>query len=525
MEEHPISRRGFLAGAGAAAVAAALGPEALAAGTRRPSLRGGRFAEGVMSGDPAPDGITLWTRLAEVEGRGTVELEVARDRDFRRVVSRKLVPTSDGTAHSVKARIRGLRPYEEYWYRFATRGSDSQVGRFVTALPPDSRQPVRFAFFSCQDYTFGFFNAHALLAEEDVDFVVCLGDYIYAEAGYAAGDQRGGVRTDPIGLAETLQQYRAKYALYRSDANLRRMHSRHPLIVIWDDHEVQNNYAGGAGPTGGLPPELRYSEARRRAAYRAFFESLPTYGTRRGSQRIYRGMRFGRTMDLLLLDQRQYRGDQPCGDRQVGDPCPELDQPRPFLGGAQMSFVKNRLANTPAAWKVIANQTMVMGTRYPGGGYIGFDSWQGYPRERRELLTHIRRRRIRDVVFVTGDIHTLVAGDVRVNNGDSRPVATEFVGGSITSIGLGEGGGGILPGADPYNPQTPPGIIDLLRNENPWVRDADFDHHGYGLVRAGPKSFSCTLRRAATIKSRSRQALPDRRFTYRLARGEPSLLD
>ncbi|HEX5894803.1 MAG TPA: alkaline phosphatase D family protein [Thermoleophilaceae bacterium] len=525
MREHPISRRGFLAGASAATVAAALGPEAIAAVTRRPSLRGGRFAEGIMSGDPGPDGITLWTRLADVEGRGTVELEVARDRGFRRVVARKLVPTSAGTAHSVKARVRGLRPHEEYWYRFATRGSDSQVGRFRTALPPDSRQPVRFAFFSCQDYTFGFFNAHALLAEEDVDFVVCLGDYIYADSQYAAGDQAGGVRTDPVGVAETLQQYRAKYALYRSDANLRRMHSRHPLIVIWDDHEVQNAYAGGAGPTGGLPPELRYSQARRTAAYRAFFESLPTYGARRGSQRIYRGMRFGKTMDLVLLDQRQYRGDQPCGDVPVAAPCPELDQPRPFLGDAQMSFVKNRLANTPAAWKVIANQTMVMGTRAPGGQLIGFDSWQGYPRERRELLTHIRRRRIRDVVFVTGDIHTFVAGDVRVDNGDSRPVATEFVGGSITSIGLGEGAGGVLPGANPFNPQTPPAIVDLLRQENPWVRDADFDHHGYGLVTAGPKSFSCTLRRTATIKSRSREALPGRRFTYRLARGEPSLLD
>jgi len=525
MEGHPITRRGFLAGASAATVAAALGPEAFAASTRRPSLRGGRFAEGVMSGDPGPDGITLWTRLADVEGRGTVELEVARDRGFRRVVARKLVPTSGGTAHSVKARLRGLRPHEEYWYRFATRGSDSQVGRFRTALPRDSRQPVRFAFFSCQEYTFGLYNAHALLAEEDVDFVVCLGDYIYAEAYYAAGDQRGGVRTDPIGVAETLDQYRAKYALVRGDANLRRMHSRHPLIVIWDDHEVQDNYAGGAGPTGGLAPELRYSEARRAAAYRAFFESLPTYGARRGSQRIYRGMRFGKTLDLLLLDQRKYRGDQPCGDPQVGAPCPELDQDRPFLGRAQMSFVKDRLTNTPAAWKVVANQTMVMNTRYPGGGYIGFDSWQGYPHERRELLTHIRRRRIRDVVFVTGDIHTFVAGDVRVDNGDSRPVATEFVGGSITSIGLGEGGGGILPGADPYNPKTPDGVIELLRSENPWVRDADFDHHGYGLVTAGPKALTCTLRRAATIKTRSRQALPDSRFTYRLARGEPSLLD
>ena len=524
MEEHSISRRGFLAGAGTAAATVALAPEAFAA-ARRPTLRGGRFAEGVMSGDPSPNAVTLWTRLADAEGRGTVELEVARDRGFRQVVARELVSTSGRTAHSVKARVGGLRPHEEYWYRFATRGSESGVGRFRTALPPDSRQPVRFAFFSCQDYTFGLYNAHALLAEEDIDFVVCLGDYIYAETYYAAGDGRGGVRTDPIGVSETLDQYRAKYALYRADAALRRMHARHPMITIWDDHEVQDNYAGRAGPRGGLPPELRYTQARKAAAYRAFFESLPTYRVRRGSNRIYRGMRFGKTVDLLLLDQRQYRGDQPCGDEQVGAPCAELDDPRPFLGRAQMSFVKSRLASSPAAWKIVANQTMVMGTRYPGGQYIGFDSWQGYPRERSELLTHIRRRKIRDVVFVTGDIHTFVAGDVRVNDRDRRPVATEFVGGSITSIGLGEGGGGILPGADPFNPKTPQNIIDILRSENPWVRDADFDHHGYGLVAAGPRSLTCKLRRVATIKTRSKRALPDRRFTYRLARGEPSLLD
>jgi alkaline phosphatase D len=209
-----VSRRRFLAGAGGIVVLSAVGGgQALAQG-RRPSLRGGRFLEGVLSGDPGPRGITVWTRVADADGAGTVELEVARDRGFRRAVS---------------------------------------------------REPVRFAFFSCKDYGFGYFNAHALMAGEDIDFVVNLGDYIYAEANYttAAGT---GVRTDPVGLSETLEQYRAKYAVYRSDPRLRRMHSRFPMVSIWDDHEVQNNYAGGAGPRGGLLPEERYSRARRAAA-------------------------------------------------------------------------------------------------------------------------------------------------------------------------------------------------------------------------------------------------------------------
>ena len=522
-----LSRRGFIAGAGGLALAtAATGPDALAAKPRgKPSLRGGRFAEGVLSGDPAPDSITLWTRLADVEGTGTVELEVARDRGFRKVVSRDLVKTSPGVAHSVKARVAGLKAHEEYWYRFSTRNENSPIGRFRTALPPDSREPVRFAFFSCQEYTFGYFNAHSLLAEEDIDFVVNLGDYIYAEAYYAPGDAYAGVRTDPIGYSETLEQYRAKYALYRTEAPLRKMHARFPMISIWDDHEVVDNYVGAAGPSGGLTPEKRYSDARRAAAYQAYFESMPTFRVKRGTDRIYKALRFGRTVDLILLDQRQYRNDQPCGDQQLGDPCAELEQPRSFLGGGQLGFVKKRLSSSRAAWKVLANQVMVMPTIYPGGRYIGFDSWQGYPQERRDLLEHVRRKKVKDVVFVTGDIHTFVAGDVRVNNDDTKPVATEFVGGSITSPGLGEGGGGVLPGANPADPQTPESIIDLLRSTNPWAVDADFDHHGYGLVTATQKGFSCTLRRVDSVKRRSRTALPDDRFAYRIARGQPSLLD
>ena len=142
---------------------------------------------------------------------------MARDRGFRRVVARELIPTSARIDHAVKARVGGLEPYEQYYYRFSTKGANSPVGRFRTALPPDSRQAVKFAFFSCQDYTFGYYNAHALLAREDIDFVVNLGDYIYAEAYYSPSSRQGGVRVDRIGVATTLADYRAKYDLYRSE--------------------------------------------------------------------------------------------------------------------------------------------------------------------------------------------------------------------------------------------------------------------------------------------------------------------
>ena len=409
------SRRQFLARSGAAS-AAVFAPQALMSGLasakQAPLLKSGEFAEGVASGDPAPRGITLWTRVAELERKGSVRLEVARDKGFRHVVARDRIGTSPGKGGSVKARVTGLKPYEQYFYRFETR----------------------FAFFSCQDFTHGFFNAHELMAREDIDFSVCLGDYIYAESYHSVAGGTG-VRDDDIGattyddhphVATTLGDYRDKYALYRSDKALRKLHSRAPMVVIWDDHEVQNNYAGG-DPAGGLPADELYSTTRRDAGYKAWFESMPTYG--RKGDLIYRRLKFGKTLDLIMLDQRQYRDDQPCND-DVVPACAELGQPRDLLGRKQLKWAKRQLSSSKAAWKVIGSEVMMMPAKVLGDSYYTFDSWQGYPGEREELLAHIADERIDDVVFVTGDIHTFIAGDVRRDMGQGDTVATEFVGGS-----------------------------------------------------------------------------------------------
>jgi alkaline phosphatase D len=517
------TRRQFVAAAGTAAAAAILAPAALGQGRAAPLARGGRFSEGVMSGEPTPGGITLWTRLGDVGGRVAAELEIARDRDFRRVVARRRVTTSGATAHNLKARVTGLRAHEQYFYRFSTRTTDGPVGRFRTALPADSRQPVRFAFWSCQDFTHGFYNAHDVMADDDLDFVLCLGDYIYAET-----EERGAtaVRADRIGstgptgrrAAITLDDYRAKYRLYRSDPSLRRLHSRFPTVMLWDDHEVQDNYAGGERD-GGLPPQLRFTLARKRAAYKAFFESMP-YSPPTGN-RIYRTLRFGRTVDLIVMDQRQYRANQPCNDA-IAPACPELFNGRAFLGQAQMDFVKNELRTSRAAWKVMANEVMMMPVKLPNDAFAQFDSWQGYPVERELLLQFIKGNGIKDVVFVTGDIHTFIAGDVRTNLGAGESVAVEFVGGSITSRGIGEGEAGLLPGND-RNPSTAPGVINLLRGLNPWTDQADLDHHGYARVTATQQRFDCEFVRMATIKRRSRATLPSAGFRYSLARGQTSV--
>ena len=517
------TRRQFVVAAAGAAAAAVLAPEALGRASAGPLARGGRFSEGVMSGEPTPSAITLWSRLHDVDGRVSAELEVARDSDFRRVVARRLVTASGDRGHALKARVTGLRPHEDYFYRFSTRTTDGPVGRFRTALPADSREPVRFAFWSCQDFTHGFYNAHEVLAGEELDFVVCLGDYIYAEteeSGATAVRRDGIGSTGPTGTREavTLSDYREKYRLYRTDPALRRVHARFPTVMLWDDHEVEDNYAGGE-QDGGLPPEKRYGNARKRAAYRAFFESMP-YSPPFKS-RIYRTLKFGRTVDLIVMDQRQYRANQPCNDA-IAPPCENLDDPRAFLGTPQMDFVKQSLSSSQAAWKVLANEVMIMPVKLPNNVFAQFDSWQGYPAEREQLLSFIQANGIKDVIFATGDIHTFIAGDVRTAGGTGPSVAVELVGGSITSRGIGEGQAGLLPGND-RNPATAPAVLNVLRGANPWVDQADLDHHGYARVTATQQRFDCEFVRMATIKQRSRTTLPSQGFRYSISRGQTSI--
>ncbi len=518
------TRRRFLSSVGASAAAVVLVPDVVAgevalAAKRVGRFREGRFPGGVLSGDPTPSSVTLLTHVAGVSGAGTVGLEVATDPHFRKLVARREIATSGLTGHTVKARVGGLKPYEDYFYRFATKSSSSRVGRTRTALPPDSRQPVRFAFFSCQEYAHGYYNAHAAMAKDDLDFVVCLGDYIYAEEYHKPGGTA--VRRDKVGVATTLEDYRAKYALYRTDRDLQEVHARFPMVTTWDDHEVLDNYAGGE-PDGGLPSRMGFSAKRKRAGYQAFFESQPFFPTERN--RLYRALRFGRNVELLMLDQRQYRDNQPCDDA-VAPACADYDQPRNFLGREQMNWTKRRLSASPAAWKVIGNELTIMPTKVTGDAFFTFDAWQGYPREREELLAHIKAQAIKDVVFVTGDIHTFIAGDVRTQLGAGESVALEFVGGSITMTSLGEtdldaGGGTVIKGND-AKPATPTAVIDVLRSINPWVDAADFDHHGYGRIEARGDGLRCDLVRMATIKQRSGARVAP--ITYEVTRGQTSI--
>ena len=372
---------------------------------------------------------------------------------------------------------------------------------------------MRFAFFSCADYTHGYYNAYELLEREDLDFVVCLGDYVYAESYHAKG--KTGVRDDKIGKANSdnpsivreavsLADYRAKYALYRSDKTLRDLHAKFPMVATWDDHEVQDNYAGNA-PGGGLDPP---STTRRAQG--------------RGLQGVLRGdadPALGQEPDLPRAALRQ--------ERRPGDARPAPVPRRPAVRRRDRSAVPRarRAARLPraradglrqaaprnsgAAWKVVGNELMMMNAELPGGNYYGFDNWQGYAIEREELLAHIKAAGIKDVVFITGDIHTFIAGDVRTQKSRGESVALEFVGGSITSQSLGEtdlplGGGQVLKGND-ANPNTPPAIIDALRGGQPVGRPGRLRPPRLRPRQGDRQDFDVTLKRLQTIKRRRRR--------------------
>lgn len=519
MSNTSLSRRGLIKRASAVTLLNAAAQFPAGQVGARPSKLGlfsdGKFPDGVMSGDPTMDSITLWTRLDEIPERpGKVVVEVAKDRAFQNVVAHKKVAASPASGHTVKVQVKGLKPYERYYYRFETKDSHSAVGRTQTALPPDSLQPVRFAFFSCQDYTHGYYNAHELMVKEDLDFVLNLGDYIYADRQHTGATA---VRDDPIEQARTLQQFRAKYRLYRSDPALRRMHAAFPMVSTWDDHEITDNYAG-------RDPEFKaFKKSQVAAGYRAFFENMPTLPA--ASQRIYRSLRFGKNVELIVLDERQHRDHQPCNDTLIvsADTCKDLTQPRRFLGPSQMAFLKSRLSTSQATWKTIANELLTEPIRFKKYT-LNVDSWAGYQVEREELMGFLANQGILNTVFLTGDIHIFSAGHVLTAKGVS--VATEFAGGSVTSLSIGEQDV-LLPGEGTFlgndqAPKTSQQLIDLVKNENPWSVDIDTDLHGYGIANVHTDRFEVSFRRLQTIKRKSTQTVAP--LNYRVDSGTPQVI-
>jgi alkaline phosphatase D len=524
----PLDRRDFLkAGAAGALLLGGVPVDGWARRNRRalavPLASGGAFAEGIAAGAPKPLGIVLWTRLSGAgAGDRRLRLEVAHDRGFRRTVLRRDVVARGGADGTVKVRVEGRRilaPGQEYFYRFATRGSHSEVGRFRTLVPPDSRAPVRIGFFSCQDWQAGYFGAHrALAAEPDLDFVVCLGDYIY-ERNFYAGPRRDTLGANHDGEVQTLDEYRSKYRQYKSDADLRAMHATHALYAMWDDHEVEDNYT--ANLPGEATSQVRVPFGQRRAnGYRAFAEYQPEDFMGTGT-RLYRNLRLGRNAELFLLDERQYRDDQPCGDR-AAVPCPEADAPgRTLLGAEQKAWFKRSLQASQARWKLIANPLMMMSLDTAPNTPFLKDDWDGYGAERRELGEHLRQKGIADVAYVTGDIHTFFAGEVTPSGRGADAVATEFVTGSVTSLGIPETVSGDEGARNAITPEEAYAVTQNVRTVNPHIKYDEQRSRGYGVVEARDRELLVRYVAVQAAPVRSTQGRTLARF--RVASGTPRI--
>jgi alkaline phosphatase D len=443
------SRRRFLTVTGAAAGLAAAGslaglPHARAATVASPDSRP-LFTLGVASGDPLPDGVVIWTRLAPEPfapygGLDTrqvpVRWEVAEDEAFRRVVRRGTAHARPEFAHTVHVDVRGLRPWRHYYYRFRVGGQISPAGRTRTApAPRDSISSLRMAFASCQAWFEGYYTAHADLAAQDHDVVVFLGDYIY-EFGAAKGFRPDDATPQALRETITLDEYRERYALYKLDPDLQTAHAAAPWIVTLDDHEVVNNWADEAHPSA-PPAEFL---VRRANGFRAYWEHMPLRLTQLPEgpdMRLYRRLRYGTLAEFSILDTRQYRSDQANGDGEKPPTDASRDPSRTLTGARQERWLLDGLAASGTRWNVIGQQNAMaqLDTRAGADVTVPMDTWDGYAASRDRVLRGAHERGVRNLVSLGGDLHRSVASDLKLDFADpgSPTVGAEFVGTSITS--------------------------------------------------------------------------------------------
>jgi alkaline phosphatase D len=447
-----ISRRALLGGAAAVSVGAAISLLDLR-GASAATVRSDPFGLGVASGDPLPHAVILWTRLVADPTTGSslpardigLEWEVAQDPAFRRRVRRGEATASALLGHCVHVDVRGLAPATDYWYRFRTNGFVSSAARTRTAPAAGAAVgSLRLAVASCQDFQSGYWPAYSALAEEDVDFVLHLGDYIYESDPKSVLPDRLHTTPETAGLGQlvTLDDYRARHAQYKTDPALQAAHATAPWIVTWDDHEVENDYATLVDEIRDTGPRHQAQDAfarQRAAAYQAYYEHMPIRARLRpGSPdlRIFRRFDFGDLARFNVLDTRQYRSDQLSGAEAAG----QRNVTGTLTGSVQEDWLKDGLVTSGARWNVLAQQVMMSRTRFPDPlntvpFLTNLDQWDGYAPQRQRLLQFLADESISGPVVLAGDTHSSWFSDLTLNFDDpgAAAVAAEFVGTSISS--------------------------------------------------------------------------------------------
>lgn len=429
------------------------------------------FYHGVASGDPLSDRVIIWTRVTPDDSLAVINVdwEVSDNESFKPSLRKGSAETSAEKDFTVKVDVDGLKPNTRYYYRFAALGKTSAVGRTKT-LPQGEISSLKFAVVSCSNWQHGYFNAYDRIAEKEVDVVLHLGDYIYE---YGINNARNVDRRHlPAHEIVTLQDYRTRYSQYHLDEGLRKMRQKHPLITIWDDHEVANNtYASGAQ---NHQPEEGDFFARKAAARKAYYEWIPI----REGEKHYRTFSFGKLADLIMLDERQEGKTIPADG--VTDPIYAQDD-RSMLGEEQLKWFETKLTTASATWKVIGNQVLfsdldrsIINAKNPRN----MDSWDGYPAEKHKIASAIRENNLKNIVFLTGDTHAswafeVVANPMRKNvpNAD-QPLAVEFGTTSVSSSNA--------------NESMPDDSVKLRENKtmaaNPHLKFVNQRDHGYLIL-------------------------------------------
>lgn len=440
------------------------------------------FQLGVASGDPSSDGFVLWTRLAPkpLENGGmepinvAVDWMVAKDEKMSQVVAKGQEIASPELGHSVHVEVEGLEPDRWYFYQFKAGSEVSPIGRTRTAPAKDAMvDQFRFAFASCQHFETGYFTAYEHMAKEPLDLVVHLGDYIYEYAG-----KDGRVRKHLGEEINSVDDYRRRISQYKMDPALQAMHAAVPWILTWDDHEFDNNYANAVSEESDISPEAFLK--RRANAYQAYYEHMPLRKAaipKGPNMKLYRSVNFGRLLEFEVMDTRQYRTDQPCGDKS-GPLCDQAFDPKAtMMGKKQEKWLAKQLRKSEARWNVLAQQVM-MGSvdRDSGEGErFSVDQWPGYDVSRKELMNFLGKEDISNPIVLTGDIHSNWVNELKVDydRPEEKTVAVEFVGTSISS-----GGDGIL---------VPKGLEGTMR-DNPFLKFHSRER-GYVTCTVSPKEW------------------------------------
>ncbi len=487
------------------------------------------YPQSVASGDPQPNGIVLWTRVSPTAigspSAGTIAWQIASDADFNAasILIQGLAPIATASDYTVKLPIANavLAPYSVYYYRFIYNLIPSRTGRFKT-LPTSTAEltQLKIGYVVCQDYNNGYYTALNFLAQEDVEYVVHLGDYIY-ETITASNAVRvvppfasGGV------IPQNVEDYRHLYQVYRSDPNQQAVHENFAYIQLWDDHEFANDCHQDFHPDNNTAPTTASTAqpALRQAANQAWSEYGladvafdPSQNWERSIQ-VYRNFSFGTLMDLIVTDERLYRDGPPCGSNIVGERyfslgCGEMgDASRTMLGLTQRQWFLDQLTGSSATWKIWANEVMLMQLKF-GPVYIDLDQWDGYQQERNLILNTVKHGKVKNFVAITGDLHTFLAGYLKTDfdNPFESAVGVELMVGSISSANFEEDIESTLDLPSAPVPAKHMGVASnlldpVIRAANPHIKYWDSSTHGYGILTFTPALLTCEFKAVTTIR-------------------------